>query len=737
MEFTSQDVANLLRERAPQAGVDPEVAFAMFVAENSKAGEWNPLRKVRLDTMSPAGARGIMQVMPATLEGLKRQGYLTPDNRMQTLQEQVDAGLAAIKAAQDLSGSRDPRDLAVLYNSTPGYFQKYVQSGRNPSVLLPETQGYLQKLNTTLGPKMQEMTGGNSPVAAGLGGITPASASGLPAAMQSFDTISGQLTELMRAITGEQQGLAKTAVDAAKTVGTAQGAAVTAKAAEQNAVDAHLRQILQANGANMLDPNSRVFQAQQDLAVATQQVRNLEPVLTQLQAKSPLEDPLGWFMDQLKLNQVGKQWQMAKANEQRAAQTIQTIQVSTSQQQQINPAIVQDIRNRGALAQAQAAEADATYKAAQVQMHANSERFGMARAELAVAGDKVSQQFQWQRMLREDQQLQAHMVKLNKEQHALDRFNNVVTAFGAAPALTEQDRKGYGAQQEEFAARMATQMPGMLGADVPDMVRGAILFPGALTKWKKDAPGTEVFVRNMITAAEQRLGNVKPGAPDYERVAKMSRADQLAWASEKIWKEWEADASNNDTLGMKPENPWRLQTKVAANADTLKNNSIAQYVLAMGNQAPDEKGVVGYALAQIAKGAPQDVVVDQLHQFFTEGMKHQLNFTGVTKTGVSMADPKSGRKTGEMMYRVSVNKMLEETGWGSPELGELNLFNKGEMQNLLTKMQQRQRQFSPQQAGLASTQNTPGGGKTPGPTIGNTQQDLAFYLMNQPRGNGQ
>jgi len=39
----------------------------------------------------------------------------------------------------------DVADILIAYNSTPGYVSKFNASGRNPSVLLPETQNYLKR----------------------------------------------------------------------------------------------------------------------------------------------------------------------------------------------------------------------------------------------------------------------------------------------------------------------------------------------------------------------------------------------------------------------------------------------------------------------------------------------------------------------------------------------------------------------------------------------------------------
>ena len=81
-------------------GIDPSTVLALFTAENTADGVFKPEKRISLKTTSPAGASGIGQIMPATLAGLKSQGWLDKNTDYGTLAGQVKAMVAAVKQTQ-------------------------------------------------------------------------------------------------------------------------------------------------------------------------------------------------------------------------------------------------------------------------------------------------------------------------------------------------------------------------------------------------------------------------------------------------------------------------------------------------------------------------------------------------------------------------------------------------------------------------------------------------------------
>jgi hypothetical protein len=114
--------ADLFSRAGSQYGVDPALLAAVAKQESG----FNP------SAVSPAGAQGLMQLMPATADGL---GVSDPFNPSQA----VDG---AARLLRDLLGRFGQVDLALAaYNAGPGAVQRY--DGIPP---YPETQHYVRSV---------------------------------------------------------------------------------------------------------------------------------------------------------------------------------------------------------------------------------------------------------------------------------------------------------------------------------------------------------------------------------------------------------------------------------------------------------------------------------------------------------------------------------------------------------------------------------------------------------------
>jgi soluble lytic murein transglycosylase-like protein len=113
---------NLVEQKADAVGLDPELAKAVVKAESG----YNPR------AVSPAGAKGLMQLMPSTAESLGVQSILNPEDN-------VRGGTQYLKSLMDKYHSI-PKALAA-YNAGPGAVDKY--GGIPP---YQETQNYVKRV---------------------------------------------------------------------------------------------------------------------------------------------------------------------------------------------------------------------------------------------------------------------------------------------------------------------------------------------------------------------------------------------------------------------------------------------------------------------------------------------------------------------------------------------------------------------------------------------------------------
>lgn len=130
---TPEDLKSYLIERANFHGVDPRLAASIFEQESSSG---------RNAGTSSAGARGPMQVMPATF----RQMY--PDGDINNPRHNVEAGIRYLKHGRDTLGTDDPRLLAAGYYQ--GYNRDSLKRGEivdtNPDPRQPSVQRYADEV---------------------------------------------------------------------------------------------------------------------------------------------------------------------------------------------------------------------------------------------------------------------------------------------------------------------------------------------------------------------------------------------------------------------------------------------------------------------------------------------------------------------------------------------------------------------------------------------------------------
>jgi soluble lytic murein transglycosylase-like protein len=121
--------ADLIETVALKHGVDPELVHAVVLAESN----YQPRAK------SPVGARGLMQVMPATAKDLGISNLYDPQNNLE----------AGVRYLKFLLARFDLTRAIAAYNAGPGNVRKY--GGIPP---FAETQNYVKKVSGTYYEKL-------------------------------------------------------------------------------------------------------------------------------------------------------------------------------------------------------------------------------------------------------------------------------------------------------------------------------------------------------------------------------------------------------------------------------------------------------------------------------------------------------------------------------------------------------------------------------------------------------
>jgi soluble lytic murein transglycosylase-like protein len=124
----STSLAKEIHEAATEAGVEPRVAFGLVRAESS----------FRTAAVSPVGAIGLTQLMPATARwlepGISRQALKQPETNLRI-------GFKYLKQLIDKYDGNEKLALTA-FNRGPGTVDKLIKRGRNPD------NGYAEKVLT-------------------------------------------------------------------------------------------------------------------------------------------------------------------------------------------------------------------------------------------------------------------------------------------------------------------------------------------------------------------------------------------------------------------------------------------------------------------------------------------------------------------------------------------------------------------------------------------------------------
>lgn len=492
-DFALPDIFAEIDKQAPAFGIDPMWAKALVVAENTGSGSTTGKTTYSGAATSPVGARGLMQVMPATARGLQQAGLLpaTWTHDPTNLGSQISAGLAAMKdMASRTKNPGDPLELAAYYNGGTSGLKNY-QAG---TLSNPETTQYLKKVQramTELGMQptpqqieqmaMQGPTGGQA-VPAGTRTST-ATSTGRSWTQYQPDALDGFLTQAnlmtqpgglfdqgMAGVAQREQAQVAATQDLLGAIGLAGKAAAATAGAEatQLAANTVVRQgILDASNLNSEWEHNRMRVALDKIDATSAQLDALRPEIDQKMGVGFFDNPLAWLVNQMELPGLVNRYNAVVGQQQDAIGHYDAASSIASKQLSLGQAAGADkILEVGAAKSQQAlAEADAKAKAVQLQMSSKVAADELARVQLGLQTLGVRGQVaQLTKQQMSERQSVAQAMKDNATaQSTVDDINRIIKAAGGAGSLDVQRFKQLPAAEREQLLQIANS--GKFGKD--------------------------------------------------------------------------------------------------------------------------------------------------------------------------------------------------------------------------------------------------------------------------------
>lgn len=695
-KFTADQVTAEIESQAPQFGLSPKIVKAILFAENS-----GPSGKLpdTFDgaTTSPRGARGVLQVMPATESALVGLGYLPrthkydPDN----LGSQVAASLAALKEMK--SRQKNPADimeLATMYNGGTGAWKSYHSGGALPD----ETQKYQVKVKQALGLE----PGMSDPAAPVTEARQQQRSSSSTSGKQFVPDFLDGYTKLTQMLIGSG-GTADQALGVMQQAG-AQRAVAQATAEEgikKYAIDAGAQSIAEAMQAGTQAARARATIQQANIDheqvdnIYTQTVQKFndlavqaEPLGAEIDKRMSVgffDNPLEYLVNQVRLPGMVGQYNANVRERNRAAETLTSLQAMAGTQQSISQSMDAEQILATGRAKAATAASKAQFELAQVQMGGADAAARTAAAELGIAQTKVDAAGRLASLTAQQvsERNATSDVSDRKmaEQVSVDKINNWYRLIGRNEQLTPAQYKSLSAADRSFLEKSAGT--GIVAAKFSDAA-DAIEEWGNAESISKTTPAMIGWFKNTIAAASAKA---KETFAQAEGMAKLSGKplkddEHFKYELNQMQAAYQAQAA--DMSNASDNNPLKVQYAVVSKDARLAGNTVAMYVNKYGpggTEAVLPKIEERYLLDRMVAGVnagtltPQ-VAAEQLKQFYEIGKEVQRRDTKYPLFGISE-------------NKGYIVKIPSPSFWGGgvriPEEKALDLTNTAQVSAYLTK----------------------------------------------------
>lgn len=441
----NRSILDMLDQEAAAQGLPPEMARAIFGAENFKGGVIDPNGSARTDLVSPKGATGLMQVMPATLRALQNQGRLPAELDMSKPDSQIKAGVAAAKEIYDRVGG-DRTKLMAAYNGGNAALRAISEGKDAPT---EETRRYLK--NT--GAKMDTTTtvDATDPSKRVRMSTTSRDMSDVLDEINRYEAMrADQLGLLSAAIGGSIKNFENIATEREKQADVlsqgerTQGDIDAARAERQGS-------IIDIMGMRTQEEDSRVVQNMRTIDAARDVQDTLRPQIDQMDSVGILDNPIEWLMNQFQLPQLKSKYNAAWSEEQQAKERIDSDQRQAAAQINLDvPNIVDNIKLRASLA-AEAKAADARVQAEAARQQSGELVARRLMNQMQVEGMTESMRIQVMSKMADTYQLSVGDAAGNKQlEQDLAAVNFQRATLGLQPFSAADAKRTPGAQWSEM-----------------------------------------------------------------------------------------------------------------------------------------------------------------------------------------------------------------------------------------------------------------------------------------------
>jgi hypothetical protein len=706
--YKAGELIPLIEAEAKRQGVDPALALAIFSAENSSDGVLRPDRQVSLTTQGitpgtgkPSGALGLFQVVPTTLRGLAKTGYIPPNLDYSTLTGQIQAGVAAVKEAaatsQRVVGKYDPLAAASQYVNGGAGLRGYIGTGEMPE----QATGYLKKIGRTLG---MTPTAGTSTAPASWGrenrqaaeippetrGAQLYAASSpeelTPPSGSSFGAELPRSLAMLQAMGIEGAGVAQQGRDAVSK--SLEAATAEIQAAQQRSAQ-ELQRDKNIQALMGLDPGNQSSQLIANLAAeaqARETANSLKPAIDQLMAINPMANPVKWIAAQFQLGGLVPQYNAAIQNRDKAMGEMSNKYALAQQAKTMTPAVTLDTIQKESIAKTKMAEAMAMVNSAKVDNENINFRARLLSEKMQWLGQEVAFSNAANRMAMEQLGIEKDKAAQKADQVRLDRINNIRLKYGAPPIATWKEFSALPKDQQEalINANPQASSPG-------EAIRNLITFGDVHALQRQ--PGNTAMADQAIAIREAvdpqvKAAMIKPGAKELD-----------VYQSEinKQYRDWRTEVAGGDMTKASGGNPYRINVEQAARNPQLANNNMAKWATeaakTMPAEAIKEKEILAYATAEVKNGKSVDAVAADVAEFFSKGYEYQFQARGLGTLGF---DPRTYNK--QIHYGVGSNVFgfFERAMGGKPAVERpIDLMNPTSVKQFLVETQIKtiQRQF--------------------------------------------